>query len=151
MQVIDIRHAMPADLDQLLAMVQDLTRYHHDTPQVTAATLERDVFGAVPWFQVLVAAEGARLIGYAALLPLARMGYGMRGADLHHLFVVEDQRSRGIGTTLIEAAVTQAREMACDYMIIGTHPANRAAQAYYAKLGFEVMPATSVRFTKRMR
>lgn len=143
-----IRAAIEADLAEVLAMVQALTRHHDDMPSVTEASLWRDVFGPEPWFRVLVAEGAAGLLGYAATLPLARLGYGARGMDLHHLFVVEGARGAGVGRALVAACEDQARALGCSYLIIGTHPGNLVAQAYYQSLGYAPMPSTSVRFTK---
>ena len=37
--------------------------------------------------------------------------------------------------------------LACAYIIVGTHPANLAAQAYYQKLGFYPKGPSGIRFT----
>ncbi len=145
-----IRTAQKADAPGLLAMVEALTRYHDDVPRATPVTVERDFFGDPPWFHGLVAEAGARLIGYAALLPLARLGYGERGLDLHHLFVVEAARRRGVGSALVRAAEDLGRDLGCSYLIIGTHPENGAAQEYYRRLGYELIPNTAVRLTRRL-
>jgi GNAT superfamily N-acetyltransferase len=147
---VTVRKAVPGDVAGLLPLVEALTRHHHDQPRVTLGTLERDIFGPVPWFHVLVAeAEGA-LQGYAALLPLARLGYGEIGLDLHHLFVAPAARRVGIGTRLVRAAEALAQDIGCGYVIIGTHPGNREAQVYYQRLGYVAMGNTSVRFTRRL-
>lgn len=145
-----IRRAEPGDLPMLLALVEGLTRHHADEPRLTAETLARDVFGSVPWFHVLVAVRGAQVLGYAALLPLARLGYGERGLDLHHLYVAEPSRRLGFGTALVRACEDLARDLGCGYLIIGTHPGNWAAQEYYKRLGYDPMPNTAVRFTRRL-
>ncbi len=145
-----IRAARLADAPGLLAMVEALTRYHDDVPRVTLPAVERDFFGDPPWFHTLVADAGERLIGYAALLPLARLGHGERGMDLHHLFVVEAARRFGTGTALLRAAEERARAFGCSYLIIGTHPGNWAAQEYYQRLGYETIPNTAVRFTRKL-
>lgn len=149
-QAVVIRKAVRADVPGLSAMIEALTRYHDDVPRVTPETVERDFFGDPPWFHGLVAEAGARLIGYAALLPLARLGYGERGLDLHHLFVVEAARRSGTGTALLRAAEDLGCDLGCSYLIIGTHPGNWAAQEYYQRLGYEAMPNTAVRFTRRL-
>lgn len=145
-----IRRAEVADLAGLLAIVQALTRHHADEPRVTLDTLARDVFGAVTWFQVLVAEAAGALVGYAALLPLARLGYGERGMDLHHLFVAEAARRGGVGSALLRAAEEMAESLGCTYLIIGTHPGNGPAQEYYQRRGYHPMGNTSVRFTRRL-
>ena len=141
-----IRPAVPSDLDRLLILAQALTRHHNDEPVLTRATLARDVFGPSPWFRVLVA-EAAGVQGYAALLPLARLGHGQRGLDLHHLFVAETHRNQGLGTALVRACLGLARDLDCTYVIVGAHPANLAAQDYYRKLGFEPKGPSGIRFT----
>ncbi|MEO6298492.1 MAG: GNAT family N-acetyltransferase [Paracoccaceae bacterium] len=142
-----IRRADAGDLAELLALVQALTLHHGDEPMVTLDSLARDFFGTEPWYRVLVAEAAGRVVGYAALLPRARLGFGQRGLDLHHLFVAESQRGRGIGAALVAAAVDWARELGCDYMIVGTHADNPRAQAYYPRLGFGLdRSAGGVRF-----
>ena len=89
-------------------------------------------------------------MAYAALLPLARLGYGQRGMDLHHLFVAAPHRQQGIGTALLRGAEDLAQSLGCSYLIIGTHPENRAAQDYYQKLGYGPMPNTALRFTRKL-
>ena len=141
-----IRPAIATDIERLLTLVEALSLHHNDQPRLTRETLQRDVFGPVPWFRVLVADEDG-VQGYAALLPLARLGLGQRGIDLHHLFVAESHRNRGIGTALIQASLALARDLACTYIIVGAHPANLAAQAYYQKLGFYPKGPSGIRFT----
>lgn len=143
-----IRAAVAADQAELLAMVQALTRHHADEPLLTAESLARDVFGPEPWFRVRVAEGEAGLLGYAATLPLARLGYGARGMDLHHLFVTEAARGQGVGRALVAACEALARDLGCSYLIIGTHPGNLAAHRYYQGLGYAQMPTTALRFTK---
>ena len=145
-----IRKAESADAPELLTLAKALTRHHGDVPRLTLERLERDFFGPVPWFHGLVAQSGAGLIGYAALLPLARLGYGERGMDLHHLFVTEAARRFGVGTALLRAAETLAHDIGCSYLIIGTHPGNWPAHEYYQRLGYDPMPNTAVRFTRRL-
>jgi GNAT superfamily N-acetyltransferase len=150
MRDVAIRKAVAADAAGVLALIEALTRYHDDLPRLTLAAVERDFFGAPPWFHGLVAEAAGALVGYAALLPLARLGYGERGMDLHHLFVVEAARRAGIGTALLRASEGLARDLGCTYLIIGTHPGNWAAQEYYQRQGYETMPSTAVRFTRRL-
>ncbi len=145
--VFRIRPAVPADLDALLPLVAALARHHGDAPRLSAATLAGDLFGPVPWFHVLVA-EARGLIGYAALLPLARLQHGERGLDLHHLFVAEDARGQGVGRAMLAGAEDLARQMGCRYLIIGTAAENLAAQEFYQAQGYRPIPNPSKRFLK---
>ena len=150
MRDVVIRGAVAADAAGLLGLVEALTRHHDDVPRVTLACVQRDFFGTPPWFHGLVAEAAGGLVGYAAMLPLARLGYGERGLDLHHLFVVEAARRQGLGSGLVRAAEDHGRELGCSYLIIGTHPGNWAAKEYYQRLGYATIPNTAVRFTRRL-
>ena len=147
---VTIRPALPADLSAIMVMVEALTRHHDDVPRLSLDTLERDLFGAMAWFHVLVAECASDLVGYAALLPLARLGYGERGMDLHHLFVVKSARHLGTGTLLVQAAEQMARVLGCSYLIIGTHPENAAAQDFYVARGYLSIPNASKRFQRKL-
>jgi ribosomal protein S18 acetylase RimI-like enzyme len=55
---------------------------------------------------------------------------------LAELYVVPDQRGHGLGRTLMEAAMEQARKQGADYMDLGTSEDDVAARALYESLGF---------------
>ncbi|MDB5660302.1 MAG: hypothetical protein JWS10_2917 [Cypionkella sp.] len=141
-----IRAATPADLPQLCTMVHALADYHGDTATATVADLRRDLFGATPWLHALVFAEPRRLLGYAALTQLARVQYGQRGMDLHHLYVCTDYRGDGIGKALLAATLDYARHNNASYVTVTTLPGNAIAQAFYLAQGFQPAPTTGLRY-----
>jgi GNAT superfamily N-acetyltransferase len=124
------------DIPAICRMIKALATHHGDTATVTATTLRRDVFGAIPWFHLLVAKTPAGLQGYAALLPLGQLQYAKREMDLHHLFVTPAARGQGIGRALIAAAIAHARTLGCTSLRVGTAPDNLRAQAFYLDFGF---------------
>lgn len=117
-------------------MVVALTQHHGDVARVTMESLEQDFMGPNPWYHGLVAVQGATLVGYAAALPLGRLGYGARGLDLNHVFVCPDARLLVVGRALVHGVEALGRNLGCSYVIIGTHPDNVAAQTYYENLGY---------------
>ena len=143
-----IRPARPADLPQLVAMVQALAAHHGDGAEISEATLAGDLFGPRPWIQALVAEGPGHLTGYAALTQLARLQYGQRGLDIHHLFVVADHRGKGLGKALIAAVLDHARAQGCTYVTVSALDSNTAARAFYAAQGFHDAPVTGVRFAR---
>lgn len=147
---VQIRAVERGDLAVLLDMVGALTQHHGDVARVTLTSLERDFFGPAPWYHGLVAVQDAKVVGYAAALPLGRLGYGARGLDLHHLFVQPDARGLGIGRALVLGVEDLGRRLDCSYVIIGTHPDNVAAQAYYQRLGYCPHDSLAKRFTKSL-
>jgi len=145
-QGIEIRDAVKTDLPRLLSMVRALADHHGDIPEVSTEALERDVFGEIPWVYVVVSEVEGEVVGYAALCPLTKMQAGVRGIDMHHLFVEKEFRGIGIGRQLINASMQKARDLFCTYMMVGTHPDNMEAQAVYLACGFDERHGTHPRF-----
>ena len=143
---VEIRDANQTDLPQLKRMVQALAVHHNDIPQITLETLKRDIFGATPWIYVIVAEAEGKAVGYAALCPLIQLQMGLRGVDMHHLFVETGLRGQGIGKQLIAGAMQKARDLSCSQMCVGTHPDNLSAQAVYLACGFERRDSTHPKF-----
>lgn len=147
---LTIRLLEHRDLDAVVQMIDDLAEHHGDVPVTDPATLARDALGPAPWVHVLVAETTARLIGYAALLPLAQMQIGVRGMDMHHLFVRPEGRGSGVGRAFIDASKEHARMLNCSFLTVGTHPDNRAAAAFYVAAGFIRRPMNGPRFSMRL-
>ena len=141
-----VRAVEPADLAALLPLVEALARHHGDQPLVTAASLFRDLFTDPRWLHGFVAEAEGQVIGYASLLPLARVHLGQRGMDLHHLYVAQAARGGGVGTQLVQAVQAYAKGLGCSYLTVGTQNGNRAAQEYYRKRGFFASPPAPDRF-----
>lgn len=140
-----IRPIEETDLPQVLEMIHALAAHHGDAATLTADALRRDAFGPHAWVRILVAPEK----GYAALCPLTQLQYGVRGMDLHHLYVTPQARGQGVGRALIRAAVALSKELRCRYLMVGTDPDNVQAQAVYRAVGFEDRPSGGPRFIQR--
>jgi ribosomal protein S18 acetylase RimI-like enzyme len=141
-----IRAATPADLPQLVALIRALAAHHDDAATVTEATLARDLFGPQIWLQMLVSDANGALDAYLALSHLARLQWGQRGMDIHHLYVAESQRGSGLGAAMIAAAIALARAQDCSYLTVTALETNPKAQAFYTKQGFHPAPPHGLRF-----
>jgi GNAT superfamily N-acetyltransferase len=146
-----IREMLPSDIDKLIRMVGKLAAFHGDTPELTESNLVRDVFAESPWIYILVAEAEGELIGYAAMCGLIKLHYGDRGLDIHHLFVEEEIRGRGVGKKLVAACVLKAQELLCGYLAVGTNADNLQAQAFYVELGFNRRNSFPPRFMLRIK
>tara|TARA_R110002049_G_scaffold117332_4_gene270742 strand:+ start:3782 stop:4228 length:447 start_codon:yes stop_codon:yes gene_type:complete len=132
----NIRSATEHDLRQVLDMAHALAAFHGDAATLTLDALKRDTLGPAPWVTLLVA-EGVRgLRGYAALCPMVQLHFGVRGMDVHHLFVCDTSRGQGVGKALLQGAIACAKASDCRYITVGTDPDNRRAQAFYQHAGF---------------
>ena len=79
MNTLTIRPFRAPDLPAVLEMIKALAAHHGDAATVTPDRLARDALGEAPWLRLLVAEQAGRLIGYAALCPLAQLQFGVRG------------------------------------------------------------------------
>jgi len=139
-----IRPALPADLPQLLPMVHALAAHHGDPAACTLGALARDLFGPRAFISALIAPGG-----YVALSPVPQLHRGVRGCELHHLFVLPGHRGTGLGRALVQAAAGHARAEDAAFLTLGTHPDNQAAQAFWRAQGFEPY-APGPRFVLRL-
>lgn len=111
-----------------------------DLPRVVE--IERSSF-ALPWSagafralmrrrdaRVIVAEDGGRVVGYAALW------FTGGEAELGDLAVDPEHRRRGIGTRLLEAAVETAARRGVGELFLQVRESNEEAIALYADAGF---------------
>lgn len=145
---IAVRPARPSDLTEIHAMIRALAAYHDDTATVTLSALQDLAFDTPDQFDLIVACRGERVIGYAALAWHRKLQTLALVCDIQHLYVIEAERSRGIGRALIKAAEQTARAAEASVLTIGTDPANAAAQAAYRAIGLEEIKDTGPRFRR---
>jgi GNAT superfamily N-acetyltransferase len=145
-----IRPVAPADIPALAALVAALGALHDESIAPDQGALARDVLGPAPWLRVLVAESGGALVGYAALCPRAQLQFGLRGIDIHHLYVAPDARGWGLGRRLIDACLDLATTLGCGFVTVDAALENRAAQAVYEACGFERFDPEAARFRLRL-
>jgi ribosomal protein S18 acetylase RimI-like enzyme len=131
------------DLPSVLEMIHALAAHHGDSSTLTQDELAQE---ARDWQRIIVACVGCKVIGYAALLPMGQLQFGVRGMDMHHLFVAAEHRGRGVGRALIDASVVLSKQLSCRYLTVGTHPDNFAAAQTYLAAGFDPLPDGAPRF-----
>lgn len=148
--MLNIRAARQGDLQQILDMIALHAECHGDTAKISAADLDRDLFGVHPWITALVAEAGGRLIGYALLVPMYRAGDGVRGMELHQIFVRRDHRGQGIGRHLVSRARDHARVASCGYLSVSAATGNFGAHRFYEQMNFRAGPVTGMRYVQAL-
>lgn len=109
-----------------------------DAPASDAAELEAhiDAFNASS-----TGIQDARLLSIMLRLPDGELYAGLHGytwggtCQIKLLWVAEAQRGCGLGTALLEAAESEARQRGCRQIMLSTH--SFQAPDFYAKHGFE--------------
>ena len=94
--------------------------------------------------EVLVAAEGTRLLGGVTFVPqggpmadIARAGE----AEIRMLAVTKDARGKGAGAALVRACLDRARTTpGCMRVVLSTQSSMHAAHRIYERLGFTRAP-----------
>jgi GNAT superfamily N-acetyltransferase len=146
MSHVRIRPLAAADLPVAVAMIGALAEHHGDVPRVTADTLARDALGPAPWIHLVLAEIDGQVAGYMALKRLAWLHYGDRGLEIYHLYVLPERRGHGVGKALIAHAVSEALQLGCVEVKVGTHPGNAGAGQYYLSQGFVAQQTGGERF-----
>jgi ribosomal-protein-alanine N-acetyltransferase len=121
-----LRRAGVDDLDAIMAIEQATFA----TDAWSSDLMRAELRNAHTYY--LVAAEAA-VEGYAGLL--APRGSGQ--ADIQTIAVVESARGKGLGRTLMNALLSEARTRGADEVFLEVRADNPAAQHLYESLGFE--------------
>lgn len=88
-----------------------------------------------------VAEADGRMVGFTQLrIPSTHASItARRPAELSRIYVLEDWHGRGVAQDLMEDALATAAREGCDCLWLGVWEHNPRAQAFYRKLGFEVV------------
>jgi GNAT superfamily N-acetyltransferase len=127
--IVNVRRAHPEDAEPIAALMAQLG-YDVPAPAITAR-LER--LGERR--DVLVAIDGERVVGWAALSVDEPFVEGF-GAFLEGFVVDETARSRGIGATLLEAVEARARERGCGEIRVQSNVLRERAHSFYERNGY---------------
>jgi GNAT superfamily N-acetyltransferase len=125
------------DLPQIVAMVRELAEYERllDQVRITAADLERDLFGPRPYAEAALAWEGDQPVGFALWFHNYSTFEGRPGLYLEDLFVRPACRGRGYGEALLRHLARLALERGCARFEWAVLDWNEPAIAFYRKLG----------------
>ena len=143
-----VRHATPADLQQLGRLGALLVEEHHGfdprrflaarpgTPEGYASFMSTQLED--PDAAVLVADDGGEVIGYAYAAIEGYDYMALRGPAgvLHDVIVDPEHRGRGVGRQLLDAALTFLRSRGVPRVVLSTAERNEAAQRLFASAGF---------------
>jgi ribosomal protein S18 acetylase RimI-like enzyme len=81
-------------------------------------------------------ADGGRDVGYALAYWRHSIDHGGRVAMLDDLWIEPDHRGSGLGTHLLGAALADMEQSGARAVVVEADPADAAAMAFYARLGF---------------
>jgi len=136
--MIAIDDATPQDipalcdlLDLLFAQEADFTPDRAKQERGLRLILDDVRVGAI-----LVARDGAHVVGMVNLLFTVSTAEGARAMMLEDMIVRPDHRGQGVGLALIEAAIARAAATGCARITLLTDEDNTQAQWFYGRAGF---------------
>ena len=150
--MLQIRHATPADVPDLLRFIRELADYERalDKVQATEADLLRDGFGLAgdgytpltpstpPRFRALTAEWDGVAAGFALYFNSYSTWVGHHGIRLEDVFVSPALRGHGIGKALLAALARVALDEGCSRLEWDVLTWNEPALNFYARIGAAV-------------
>lgn len=138
---MNIRHANSDDLLSINEIYNESIPYHRSTADTIPYTMEE----RIDWFRshnpdeypVFVAELDGRVVGYVSYTPYRPRRMALKYAAEVSYFVSFDYHKRGIGTKLLEYAVSRAAEFNIRALIAILISHNEASIALLKKFGFE--------------
>jgi GNAT superfamily N-acetyltransferase len=137
-----LRAAAPADLPQVVGLIQELADFEKlgDQVRVTADSLHPHLFGERPRAECVVVEQQGVLIGFALFFVNFSTWLGMPGLYLEDLYVKPEHRGTGLGTRLLRhlAELAVARDYGrFEWSVLDW---NTDAIGFYQRMGATVMP-----------
>ena len=140
-QTFQIKPATRAEVPLILQLIRELADYERapDDAVATEAQLDKVLFGENPSAEVILAREGAELVGFAIYFFNFSTWLGQPGLYLEDLFVRPAHRGKGYGRLLLARLAQIARERDCGRMEWAVLEWNEPAIQFYKKLGAKPM------------
>lgn len=139
MAEIEIRAVTPEEYEELLPMIAAYQRFYEapDIDEERNREFFRRFIAPSEVGMLLAAREDGRLVGYACLYWHFTSTGARETVLMNDLFTDADERGRGIGRALIEAAAEVARERGAAHLEWATAPDNHTAQRLYDSMTSE--------------
>jgi phosphinothricin acetyltransferase len=135
--MLEIRAMRPADWPAVEAIYAAGIATGDATFEATPPSWEEFDAGRLPDHR-LVALDGGRILGWAALAPTSsRACYA--GVAEHSIYVEESSRGRGIGRALLDALLASADAAGIWTIQTNVFPENAASVALHLHAGFRIV------------
>lgn len=138
MNPITIRRYEPKDVDEVIVLAQKYASW-----DITSTRTDIEGFHATEPDLFLVAEKGGRIAGFIygkeSMYPdeVLRKRGATKPASIEILAVTEDQRRKGIGTSLVNSLLDVLRGKGVDYVSLAVPAEETSAKRLYDKMGFE--------------
>jgi ribosomal protein S18 acetylase RimI-like enzyme len=138
-----VREALPGEMDAVGALRVEAYRAQDLLAANPGYANTLRALGADGRGTVLVAAEDDRLVGTVMVEswhPASEVARGPGEAEVRALAVEPSAQGRGVGRTLVRAAIARAAGLGARRLLLSTQPTTTAAQRLYHAEGFTRIP-----------
>ena len=141
MSKFKLRAAEPRDMPAIVGLITELAVFEKLADQVvlSAADLQRHLFGARPAAEALIAESDGVAVGFALYFTTFSTFLGKPGLYLEDLFVQPAHRGAGIGKALLEHLGALAVERGYGRFEWSVLDWNEHAIRFYQRMGAQVM------------
>jgi GNAT superfamily N-acetyltransferase len=138
---LSIAPAAPDDVPTLMTLIRGLAEYEKLAHQLsmTPEALREHLFGPRPYAEVVIARVDGQPVGYALWFHTYSTFLVKPGLYLEDLFVVPEQRGRGVGRALMRYVAGVARERQCGRFEWSVLDWNEPAINFYRKIGADIL------------
>ncbi|MDC6383904.1 GNAT family N-acetyltransferase [Flagellimonas taeanensis] len=135
-----IRDARPDDMEQVLALVQELAHFEKEpnAVEITKEDLVKDGFGETKLFHCFVAETDEGIAGIALVYPRYSTWKGP-AIHLEDLIVSKNMRGSGLGTALLDQVVRYGHGLGVKRICWEVLDWNEPAIEFYEKKGANVL------------
>ncbi len=135
-----IRDARPDDMEQVLALVQELAHFEKEpnAVEITKEDLVKDGFGETKLFHCFVAETDEGIAGIALVYPRYSTWKGP-AIHLEDLIVSKNMRGSGLGTALLDQVVRYGHGLGVKRICWEVLDWNEPAIKFYEKKGANVL------------
>lgn len=149
--MIELRHAVQVDVPALVGLLEELDRFYGVTEFPPLKEREQQVgallFGLMPAAHVLLAEDGADVVGLASYSRLWPAVGVTASLYLKELYVRKTHRRQGLGRRFMREICRIAHDSGCSRVEWATDRDNLEAQAFYRQLG---APAVTAKIMYRL-
>jgi GNAT superfamily N-acetyltransferase len=146
-----LRKASSADIPEILSLIRELALYERapDEVTITKEELLADGFGDNPLFEVILALNGAEILGMS-FYYIAYSTWKGKCLYLEDIIVREKYRGQKVGKVLFEETIRKSHEMGAKRMMWQVLEWNEPAINFYRKYEAGLDPEwVNGRFTEK--
>ena len=135
MKLIKATHSDISELVELLSSLFEQEAEFEPNSEIQSKALSKIILDPKIGI-ILIAKDDDKILGMVNLLFTESTALGCKVALLEDMVVLSSSRGEGIGSQLIDYAISEAKKAGCKRITLLTDIENTKAQSFYQKKGF---------------